>query len=331
MVRDLPGIEAEEVLQETMSRASREDLARFPTDVDLLMWCTRVGINLIAKQAGNRARRMEQLHPDPGSAAESQAAHTAENLEDQVIRRAELVRIFPQLRQEHREVLLLAATGHSYDEMAEILKISRDAVSQRLRRARVAAQAILGPMAVASATLTVGRRTVRSIWRPTHPLPAGVAAAAMAVVLVCPLPAHTATRAITGPFASSPASVIDDPTRAPAQTAAANHPRARGTTAQRAAHHLSAGKSNSRPRLLSSLPKTCAAGQVCVAPACTSDQQGDSGDWLYVKATGGCVNENATPICQAVPDNPAVGCERSGQTQWLVQPPPSSASTGGTP
>jgi RNA polymerase sigma factor (sigma-70 family) len=328
MVRDLPGIDAEEVLQETMSRASKEKLARFATDTDLLKWCTRVGINIIAKHAGDLARRMEELHPDPDTAPGSRPAQIPDSLEERVVQRAELFRIFPQLKPEHREVLLLDATDHSYLQMAKILKINRDAVSKRLARARAAAQRILGPPVVAATVVGVFRKAFRGLWKPQqHPMAGSVLSVAMALVLVFPLPAQVAPNITTRPFASSATSVVAGPASGPAKKSAMSRPGAPVTVATGAAHRPSTVAGKRSPGLLPSLPTTCAAGHVCVG-ACGSDQQGNSGDWIYVKATGECVHENATPICQDVPNNPAVGCERSDDPQWLIGPPPSPIPKG---
>src|SRR4051812_44322253 len=50
------GIDPDDVVQDTMIRA-REHHHRFASDVELLMWCRRVGSNLIRRQARMAYRR----------------------------------------------------------------------------------------------------------------------------------------------------------------------------------------------------------------------------------------------------------------------------------
>lgn len=323
MVRDMPTIDAEEVLQETMSRASKEDLARYPTETDLVKWCTRVGINYIAKQWSDPGRRLEELHPDPHFASGPAPARGV-NLEDLVIHRDELRRVFPELSEDHREVLLLAAADYSYDQMAEILEISRDALSKRLRRARAAAQLILGPPTVAVAMLAFARKPLRALRNPPHPIAASVMSVAMAAVLVFPIPGPGAPGPFLRKILAAPGVLVGPPFPSPAPRPAASGPGEPLHGNLRTASPRIGSRTKLRQTVLPRLPKTCGP-DVC-AGSCP-DVQGD-GDRLYVKGTEYCVNESVTPACGYVPDNPTVGCERRGDPQWLIGPPPSPIPKG---
>jgi RNA polymerase sigma factor (sigma-70 family) len=85
------------------------------------------------------------------------------------------------------------------------------------------------------------------------------------------------------------------------------------------AHHPASKPAG--PGLVPRVPRTCTSG-VCVGSSCSASDE--SGDVLYLKADGPCglsTTENTTPVCQYVPDNPAVGCQRRGKPQWKVDPP----------
>ena len=76
------------------------------------------------------------------------------------------------------------------------------------------------------------------------------------------------------------------------------------------------------------LPVAPCTKHVCVGAGGT----GLPGDTIIVTAAGEdyYVNQSATPVCEYVPGNPAVHCERQEPEQWVVKEVPPPPPAGGT-
>jgi len=300
------GIDPDDVTQDTMVRA-RKHHQRFASDVELMLWCRRVGNNIIKRQARTAYRRWERPHPSPlVTVPESLLA----NAEEQAVENAELARTMATLHPRHAQVLLLGASGHSRDEIAKILGISPAAVGMLLQRARKAAREHWAKV-VAALTLfgMRGRKWQQAPSDSVSALAASVVTVSIAAALVLPAIAGPESAGASGRSQSaavlvgtavrisplSPASIFRNEQRAtPGKPVVLGSPVARiGST---------------QPRydcvLASQLP-------LCQTP--TDDRQG--GDRICVKrARHSCIRgrESVTPVCQDVPDNPVAECRREG-------------------
>lgn len=154
--------EAEDLLQETWIRACQA-AREFRGDASLQTWLERIAVNAaamadrrrlaISRGAGVAAVRLAPGDADPGAPAMEVAA--PDGAEAVVIWRetlAELSAAVSALPRALRDVLVLRdLQGASTRETAIELKISEDAVKQRLHRARASLRAALEHLAVARA------------------------------------------------------------------------------------------------------------------------------------------------------------------------------------
>jgi RNA polymerase sigma-70 factor (ECF subfamily) len=78
------------------------------------------------------------------------------------------------------------------------------------------------------------------------------------------------------------------------------------------------------------VPDTCVPGACVGAGDGGKPADVQPGDKLWVKPLGEegpHATEEVVPVCEDVPDNPGVGCERQGKPDWRVDPPPPSPSS----
>lgn len=315
------GIEPREVAHDAILRAS-EVYTSFASDTELLMWCKVVGINLIRDYARSGYKQREQPHPDPRS--------PSNNPEDVAIDNLELARTLAGLREADRRILRLQAEDYGRDEIAAILGISPASVGKLLQRARDNARKGWGKI-VAALTPAWGGWLLRKAHRAasTPPLVVSIATASLVAALVYPGGANlSATHPSVGPATGSVARtahlIIESPTTSlPAGKKTMSRP---GVNSRAGTPHR---HTPSKKRIaVPPVPGACTS-DFCVGP-CTDDEQ-FTGDRVYVKATGECgygVAEKATPVCEDVPDNPALGCKRTGDPQWPIGPPPRPVPKG---
>jgi RNA polymerase sigma-70 factor (ECF subfamily) len=137
-----PGIDADEVRQETFARAY-ESIARFQWQGEdsLLQWLCGIAKHVLMK-AAEKSRKMERLESAvevPASAASPSRALRREE------RLARLQRSIDDLPQDYRRVLQLSRIeGLKIDEIARRLGRSRDSVKHLLARALASLRADFG-------------------------------------------------------------------------------------------------------------------------------------------------------------------------------------------
>ena len=120
-------VEAEDAAQDVFVKAY-QSLHRFQGDSSFLTWITRIAYNHCMDVLRKRSRQKteslehlpESLHP------------TTPMLRDDSARE-----LLASLRPDYKEILALReVAGHSYEEIAALLKTSLDSVKAKLRRAR---------------------------------------------------------------------------------------------------------------------------------------------------------------------------------------------------
>lgn len=132
--------ESEDAAQEVFLKAYRS-LRDFDGRSSFSTWLFRITVNHCHDVRRKLSRqRTEQLTEDDGG--EKRSAESAAFVEPEALNRAEyldLVRkVFSRLSEEYRQILLLREVEEmSYEEIAEVLACSLDAVKGRLKRARV--------------------------------------------------------------------------------------------------------------------------------------------------------------------------------------------------
>ncbi len=127
--------EADDAAQEIFIKAYR-GLAGFRGAAGFSTWLHRIAVNhcrdLLRKRGRERTESWDALREEKGEAAEALAAR-----EEPAAQRRQLQEALDLLPEQYRTILILReAEGLSYDELAEFLGCSLDAVKARLRRAR---------------------------------------------------------------------------------------------------------------------------------------------------------------------------------------------------
>lgn len=314
------GLDPEDVVQDTMLIA-RKHYERFSSDEELVLWCKRVGLNLMHRGTQRAYRRHESPEASPLDSTDASPDLNAVNAEDLAIERVELARVLATLSPRQFMALELDASGRSLDEAAAILGTTAEAARKLRDRAREAARNSWGKMVAAFVLVSARlRRGNQGQSGHTDALLASVVAASVAVALVVP---HAPTKA----HAAFKRHDFGDVATVPLATHAKPRPTTPATAAfvsstPRVPRVVLDARSPSASRMrLPHVPTTCAA-HVCVGSGCPDKHQ--AGDSLYLKADGPCgvnATENATPVCEYVIDNPVVGCQRRGSPQWPVDPP----------
>lgn len=315
------GIDPDDIVQETMMRV-RQHHQRFASETELLMWCKRVGINLIRRQARTAYCRRERPYSNPVTAI---ADPKSDNAEERAVENLDLARTMAALRPQHAKVLILEAAGHTREEIASILEISPSAVGMLLMRARRAAQQ---SWAKGVAALLLFGFRVRKL-SSTPPLPAQalvatVVTASVAVALALPHPAGT--RWVPAPVDDSVAdttSVHLMRAQQPAPAAPTGKPAA---PSSRLRVTKPSGPRTYAPKYVPRVPGACRAVRWCLC-----GDESAPGDHLYLKPQGeSCsgVTDSTVPVCQYVVDNAIVGCHRRGEPNWTSLPPPGTSRNG---
>lgn len=137
--------EAEEAAQEVFVKAYQA-LARFEGTSSFLTWVTRIGINhskdLLRKR---KIRRFIPLDLFTSGEAAHPPQLRVDPPDDERLRLQEARAVLEGLPGAEREVLVLAEVeGLSYEEIAQTLGVSLDAVKGRLKRARQRLKAASG-------------------------------------------------------------------------------------------------------------------------------------------------------------------------------------------
>ena len=127
--------EADDAAQEVFIKAYR-GLGGFRGDSGFSTWLHRIAVNhcrdLLRKRGRGVTESWDALREEQGEAAEALAAR-----EEPAALRRGLQEVLAQLPEPYRVILVLReAEGMSYDEIAEFLGCSVDAVKARLKRAR---------------------------------------------------------------------------------------------------------------------------------------------------------------------------------------------------
>ncbi len=128
--------DADDAAQEVFIKAYRS-LGGFRGAAGFSTWIYRIAVNhcrdLLRKGARNKAESWDALREEQGEAAEALISQPEPPHE----RRRQMQEILAQLPEDYRTILLLReAEGLSYEELAEFLHCSLDAVKARLKRAR---------------------------------------------------------------------------------------------------------------------------------------------------------------------------------------------------
>jgi len=306
----------------------------------VVAWCKKAGTNHLLDLIRRGYHSYEEPHSNLAIIDVERARGAVNNPEQQWADRADLRRSLIDMPDKLAEVFLLAADGYSNTEIAEMLGISAAAAQKRLTRARAYARNRLGAFVAGlvplGAFLQAGRRTARrALAKPSQVLVTGIGSLSVVVAFGVPIaPANIALPAPTshGFTPATPLAVFGRP-EAPARKDAMSRP---GSPASRAAGPAHRPSHSGMAFRVPGVTGVCGP-HVCVGTC--KWQQG--GDRVYVKplTTDPCkggTTEAVTPVCGSVPDNPAVGCQREGDPQWLIDPPPGvqpspSPSPGGQP
>ena len=129
--------EADDAAQEVFIKAYR-GLGSFRGAAGFSTWLYRIAVNhcrdVIRKAARNRTQSWDELREREGEAAEALISRPEPLLE----RRRQLREALALLPEDYRTILILReAEGLSYEELAEFLHCSLDAVKGKLKRARL--------------------------------------------------------------------------------------------------------------------------------------------------------------------------------------------------
>lgn len=328
-----PRVDHEGLLHDTWLKLRDEhEQGRLDTSdpAKVVAWFKLVARRSVVDELRDGYLRFESLDPDL-EAASSSDPKRAVNPAQQWADRATLRRAFEDMPPDLAEPFLYDDAGYSDKEIAEILGIGDGAVRMRLVRARAYLKRRLGVVAAlvpVGAVAHAARSVRRAIGKPAQ-LVTSIGYVSVVLALAIPITPENipAPPRAHGPIAQTPSAVRLDPA-APAGKDAMSR-RGSPLDAARAAHRPLVRRSAPRPTLIPRLPRTCAP-KICVG-ACPADQHQLGGDRLYLKPTGECgyyVTESAIPLCEYVADNPVVGCERTGDPQWQLGPPPSPIPKG---
>ncbi len=123
--------QAEDVVQETFLALHRK-AATFRGESRVSTWLSAIALN---------AARMKLRRPRLAALTEEQAASLPDRSPPPDS--GDLAIALARLKPDAKELLLLAAQGHSYEELAELLDLNPDQVRGRLYRARAALTAEL--------------------------------------------------------------------------------------------------------------------------------------------------------------------------------------------
>ncbi len=298
----------------------------------VVAWCKEVGTNRLADLLRRGFHSREEPHSDLATIRSDRQTDEVYP-EDEWAVDADVVRVMEKMPEKLAAVFLYDYLGLSREQIAERLGITTNTVGVRLTRARAFARNRFGPIVatvVPVSTFAHAARSVRrSVGRHARPMVTSLTGVSVLVVFTFPavptpltLPASPASGTATHTLLA----VARQPAT-PATTTATGRPDAPPRVGP--ARRGRANVKTAEPTLVPQLPSACTPG-VCFGSACSDDNQ-TGGDRIYVKATGECgygVNENLTPVCEQVPDNPAVGCKRTGDPQWRIGPPPSPIPKG---
>jgi RNA polymerase sigma-70 factor (ECF subfamily) len=135
--------EADDAAQDVFIKAY-EGLAQFRENVSFVAWLSRIATNhcldLLRKRSRRKTDSLDALidaKGDPTVAPEPDLARDQEAASNQQIAK----KVLEQLPPNYREVLVLRELdGLSYEEIAQVLNCSLDAVKARLKRARAELQ-----------------------------------------------------------------------------------------------------------------------------------------------------------------------------------------------
>lgn len=137
--------DAEDTAQETLLRLARS-LTRFPNTRSLSVWLYRVAKSqcLMSRRRSKFAPKhmltLDELMPEPGPDGRSQVKSWASTPEEDLLQgelRVQLEKAIHDLPKAYKLVLILRdMQGLDTRDVAEVMKISEDAVKMRLHRAR---------------------------------------------------------------------------------------------------------------------------------------------------------------------------------------------------
>lgn len=319
------GLEPSEIVHETLLIAARR-YHEFASDDELLVWCKVVGTNLINRLAevAQRQRRRLHLAVVPGE--------LLVDAEDRAVDAADLTRALATLPKRQQKALQLAALGYDDDQIGDILNLNAVAVRQLLSRARKSARKRLGELVTGflPASRCWMRKAPRAVSPNSQAMVASVVTMSVVAALVFPsvvtLP-KAPTKLTGGVAAPAWKVVVGDASTTPRRPIHSPASPLLPTVAPPADTNEPEGRKHYP---VPHVTETCGPG-ICVGVACP-DSGAHSGDRLYLKPTGPCgyhVTEGVTPLCDAVPDNPAIGCQRDSDPTWKVDPPPTKGPNGG--
>jgi RNA polymerase sigma factor (sigma-70 family) len=147
LVRRLGATAADDVLADTFLVAFDKRAKYDPARPDARPWLYGIATNLVSRQRRAEVRELKlRLAIGPPPATEGHADRVADRVSAQALGR-DLDRALAALRPRERDVLLLvAAEGLGYQEVAEALAIPVGTVKSRLNRARGHLRAELGAL-----------------------------------------------------------------------------------------------------------------------------------------------------------------------------------------
>ncbi|MEV6880167.1 RNA polymerase sigma factor [Amycolatopsis sp. NPDC051128] len=157
LARRLGATAADDVLADTFLIAFDKRAKFDPDRTDARPWLYGIATNLVSRQRRAEVRELKlRMAVGPPPAQEGHADRVADQVTAQALGE-ELDRALAALRPRERDVLLLvAAEGLGYQEVAEALAIPVGTVKSRLNRARGRVRAELGPLDLVKETLSHG-------------------------------------------------------------------------------------------------------------------------------------------------------------------------------
>ena len=304
----------------------------FASTKDLHAYVRVVGIRLVSALTVAGAAQVPLTDDDAVSV-------TRLDPERLVVSRDALERVLKRLSPRHLRALVMVVEGLSSEEIAQALGLpNRQAANAVVYRARVEARREFDLIRHAGIGAAFRLRHIREdgsqLASHASTLIGTVALSLLAVVAAPVVPAAPGDRTASRPWGGRPA-LLSAGAQAPG--AGRSGAAALGTGAVTQAASLAAAAPDVSPehgrRPLSSLaidPPTTPCVRVCIA------SDGARGEVIRVKPLGpGApqVTQDVTPMCDRVPDNAAVECERGQEPdEWIVKdlPPIPVPESGGT-
>ena len=323
------GVDPEDVVQETLIRA-RQQWPTIEVRAITYAWCRTVATRLVHDERRRAYRKREEPQAEPATTRPGSVTGP----EEQVVADLGVRRVLADLDSRDREVLAMRMRGLDADEIARELTITREAARQALWRARkkFARGWQRGELALFPA-IARWRRRVTGVEPAFERMATSSAAlsAAVALTLVATMGAPTkdATAPESGPAAQTGVRdrVVANPVEPLPTRRRGGADREQVLATSRAERLVMSVSRNMQPIGADPGRDDCTL-RVCVAPR-VPDPRPDperGGDHLYLKYLKSLLGEPGVSqefvrVCELIPDNAVLGCEREEPDSWVVDPP----------